>query len=415
MEFGNDCKLIVGVDYGTTSTGVSYALTGSSQCNEVISIQKWPPNCPGLKVPSLVACAGSPGRSLWGFEVRPGMKSFAWTKLLLDPTFNCDSFKVEIREVAGALGILKLPEDRDAEEVVTEFLRHVHQHVCGELKRFLFDTMSPGRVPIEFWMTFPATWSEAVQSKLKRAASEAGFGDKVFTVSEPEAAALAVFRISKDFELNVGDGVLICDCGGGTVDVTSCFITDMNERGVPYFEQLTEETGSNCGGINVDCNLYRLLVTKLGEDFKNLSTTMVGPGSNFMKEFEYIKRDFNGELPYTLTLLGPVPREITLSPGDLRGIFDPVLDRILSLILSQIKRLMQSLERVLSTSKIIFVDGFAGSPYLQIQLKSALRQQMAEVGVLVAPTPERMVACGATVKGLQGIVAQHTNAVDIMA
>lgn len=76
---------------------------------------------------------------------------------------------------------------------------------------------------------------------------------------------------------------------------------------------------------------------------------MVGPGSDFMNRFEMIKKTFNGEeLRYSLELPGsvsgahstffnPKKREITLRPEDLRGIFDPVLDRILSLILSQIK------------------------------------------------------------------------------
>ena len=68
-----------------------------------------------------------------------------------------------------------------------------------------------------------------------------------------------------------------------------------------------------------------------------------------MDRFEIIKKNFNGqELNYSLalpasvsgadsTFFNPKKGVITLRPEDLRGIFDPVLDRILSLILSQIK------------------------------------------------------------------------------
>ena len=227
MEFGNGCKLIVGVDYGTTSTGmvewvhflsshtklniaqigVSYALAGNSQ-HEIIPIANWPQNRSGLKAPSQVTYAGSHGQSLWGFEIHPGMQTFSWTKLLLDPTLDRDDFQVETLEVASALGILKLPEDRNAEEVVTDFLRHVYRHVYDLLMENLPRVMmSLDSVPIEFWVTFPATWSEVAQSRLIRAASNAGFGsrnsDRIFTVSEPEAAALAVLHLSDEFKLKV--------------------------------------------------------------------------------------------------------------------------------------------------------------------------------------------------------------------
>lgn len=228
MEFRNGYKLIVGVDYGTTSTGmvkwvhflfchtklniaqigVSYALTGNNQHIEIVQIANWPPNCSGWKAPSQVTYAGSHGQSLWGFEIRPGMQTFSWTKLLLDPTLDRDDFKVETLEVASALGILKLPEDRNAEEVVTDFLRHVYLHVYDLLMKNLPRAMmSLDSVPIEFWVTFPATWSEVAQSRLIRAASNAGFGsrnsDRIFTVSEPEAAALAVLHLSDEFKLKV--------------------------------------------------------------------------------------------------------------------------------------------------------------------------------------------------------------------
>lgn len=40
--------------------------------------------------------------------------------------------------------------------------------------------------------------------------------DTLTLMSEPEAAAETVYRLLR-FELRVGDGILICDCGGGTV------------------------------------------------------------------------------------------------------------------------------------------------------------------------------------------------------
>ena len=52
--------------------------------------------------------------------------------------------------------------------------------------------------PIEFWFTVPAIWTEKATAATVRAAGLAGFGNRprdfLFVVTEPEAAAWAVFR-----------------------------------------------------------------------------------------------------------------------------------------------------------------------------------------------------------------------------
>jgi molecular chaperone DnaK (HSP70) len=56
--------------------------------------------------------------------------------------------------------------------------------------------------PIEFWFTMPAIWSDEAQHATRTAAMCAGFGtrsgDSVKMITEPEAAALAAFKTTKD-------------------------------------------------------------------------------------------------------------------------------------------------------------------------------------------------------------------------
>jgi len=52
--------------------------------------------------------------------------------------------------------------------------------------------------PMECWITLPAIWSEEAKDATLNAAKKAGFGgrpiDEVYTIAEPEAAAIATLK-----------------------------------------------------------------------------------------------------------------------------------------------------------------------------------------------------------------------------
>ena len=52
--------------------------------------------------------------------------------------------------------------------------------------------------------------------------------------------------------------------------------------------------GGKCGATFVDRNLSELLTRRFGAHFTSLPLSKRGPGSKFMKDFEYIKNDFDG-------------------------------------------------------------------------------------------------------------------------
>lgn len=123
-----------------------------------------------------------------------------------------------------------------------------------------------------------------------------------------------------------------------------------------------KDIGAKCGGTSIDRGFYQLLSEKLGTPFDNLSYSSVGPGSELMDRFEEVKRAFNGgERKYSLSLksiklkspgasqsfFNNRTKEITLVPNDLRGFFDPVIQQIFSLILSQITLLHQEFNEII--------------------------------------------------------------------
>lgn len=62
-------------------------------------------------------------------------------------------------------------------------------------------------------------------------------------IKEPEAAALYTIR-SHDFALNVGDAFVICDAGGGTVDLISYKVMELSPS--LKLKELVPGTGTSC-------------------------------------------------------------------------------------------------------------------------------------------------------------------------
>ena len=94
-------------------------------------------------------------------------------------------------------GMMKLPDFRTAEEVCEDFLHELYIYLtsklCEEMTQSTYDT-----TPMECWITLPAIWSDGAKDATLTAARNAGFGnrvgDEVFTIAEPEAAAIATLK-----------------------------------------------------------------------------------------------------------------------------------------------------------------------------------------------------------------------------
>ncbi|KAF7165316.1 hypothetical protein CNMCM5623_009521 [Aspergillus felis] len=426
-------KLVVGVDYGTTFTGVSYALLGAASLSIIDLVRSWPTPSGSLtraiKAPSRIACPQGNcaiQKNSWGFQIRHGTSASSWTKLLLDTGVDIAQFNDKALEAATAMGILKLPQGKVAIQVVTDFLREVYVHTCRELEKKLVELSPPLRlrdVHMEFWFTTPAVWSDQVQFEYKEAAIRAGFGpsddrpgDTIYMLCEPEAAALATFKTmplyGPGMQIKPGDGILICDCGGGTVDVTSYLISEVSP--MLAFDELTSAVGGMCGATAIDRNFYLLMSERFGAAFKDLPFTLKAPDSEFMDDFQAIKETFCcsavdrvHRLPLAMALNNPNPsffdakyQQVLLSGNDLPGIFDPVLRQITQLIHRQIESANQEVGRFI-INKIVLVGGFSQSPYLRERISETFAVD-GKLAILTPADPQAMVMRGAAIRGLGG-------------
>lgn len=280
--------------------------------DDITVIRTWPgpsrEQDESWKTPSRIAYSiensSITGESMrWGYMVVPKMKSYTWTKLLLDRDNNTANGAAEADIIEGN-GFLRLPDFKpEAREVCADFLRGVYRHTIALLEQ----RHSPEIMRVtalEFWFTVPAIWSDKAKDETLKAAGTAGFGsrpqDTISMITEPEAAAVATLSALSDDErelkVKVDDGILICDCGGGTVDIVTYKVTQL--KPILRFEEILKGTGEKCGSTYIDREFYKWMSQKFGKAFDNINPDKKRPGSRFMKEFEGHKRDF-GSLSQT--------------------------------------------------------------------------------------------------------------------
>jgi hypothetical protein len=187
--------------------GISFALSNAADFKDIHPWTKYPGSSSHggehfSKAPSAVAFASENPElteNAWGYQVEPGMKSYSWIKLLLDDSALATEYDdPDLKKAAGS-GILRLPRGMSAKDVVTEFLRGMNKMfedgVLETIGKEKFDS-----IPVDFWLTVPATWSERAKMLTKQAAMDAGFGTKpnhrIFLIPEPEAGAHLALKSS---------------------------------------------------------------------------------------------------------------------------------------------------------------------------------------------------------------------------
>ncbi|KAJ6262972.1 Heat shock protein [Drechslerella dactyloides] len=398
--------LIVAVDFGTTYSGVAYCHASQNGLHDAEVVVTWPSNGIAPKVPTEIRYYEARDPS-WGAEAslafeRRQNKSpaaiYGRFKLLLDPTVGNsvydqeyttdDPESIDVSTLQLSDGI-SLPPKKSAVDVTTDFLRLLYSELMQRhLRKRLPDTLD--LTPIHFVFTIPAIWGHKAQEATRGAAQAAGFcsrpSDTLSLVSEPEAAAMFVLHAmcDKDFsrissqtmsQLKKGDNFVICDAGGGTVDLISYEVA-ATEPGLKLQESAVG-TGAKCGASYIDQAFLQLLKSRIGKDFDNpaiWTEKHIGRGSTLMKTFDSIKRSFGQttnnlwflELPVKIEdneALGIMDNELEFTAQDLKNLFDPVVAKVIQLVANQVHSI-RSTRGIDAISTVFLVGGFGESFYL---------------------------------------------------
>ena len=169
-------------------------------------------------------------------------------------------------------------------EIIAEYLKNFNTTIRKTLKTKY--NLSSKDLRLEYVITVPAMWTEASRVIMLEAALKAELiknpNEIVQLISEPEAAALScekfmknTLKLTDDFFDN-GLTFIVCDAGGGTVDLVT--FTKKKENGIASIQQIGDGTGGTCGAGHLDKN-FRELIQTFYTEVLGLTT----PGEEFYK------------------------------------------------------------------------------------------------------------------------------------
>ncbi|GES97122.1 hypothetical protein GLOIN_2v1474266 [Rhizophagus clarus] len=260
----------------------------------------------------------------------------------------------------------------------------------------------------------PAEFSEKSKAILRKCAYNAELIEKEYStnlqfITESEAAAMYCMKnLENQVLAQPNTNVMIIDCGGSIVNLTTLKLIN-NKK----FGEITKEAKDFCGSTFVDAEFIQYLRCVLGDEpIELLRDKHYKQMQYLIQHFcEYGKIPFTGDNPkflYELDIEDIIPvLKQRINDGKIRktldddgwtieidfktmkSIFDPVIEKILHLIRSQLDNTQETY------SAMFLVGGFCESKYLQERIKKEFGHR-----VKVPSQPITAISCGAVIHGL---------------
>ncbi|KAK2136823.1 hypothetical protein NOF04DRAFT_1338816 [Fusarium oxysporum II5] len=380
-----DDFIIIGLDFGTTYSGIAWAY--SREPEEIELVTSWDSefnNCSDVeKAPTQLLYDDKKGTS-WGYSIPASEDALKWFKLLL---LDSDDVPIMVSKSSQMRCAQKLLDKmrKDPVEVIACYLRKIWNHAIDSIQRTVGAELLQ-KSPFHVVITLPAIWPPYAQQRMKQAAKTSGILDarscgetKLRFISEPEAAALATIKdLSKRSTIKVGDAMVICDAGGGTVDLISYQIESISPFVV---KECVKGDGGLCGGVFLDEQFLKLIKRKLAPgSWDNVTSAEEKKFLNecwehgIKPQFSNQNRDWIVDLPDSCDVASSGRKlkrrkTLELSSSDILSAYTPIVDKIEALIRRQTQAVKSKLGK--SAKYIILVGGFGRSSYLYSKLQSA--------------------------------------------
>jgi len=381
-------RLVVGVDFGTTYSGVAAVYSATPE--DVDIIKTWPGGngITSDKVPTEISYdpvpngvhaeseAVSDGQTVlrnirWGFQFRPEEPRLRCIKLFLDRNQKLPHF-VSPLETAAQLRKC----EHTVMDAVSDYLTKIYEHTMETLQRRYGETFV-SQTPVEFVLTVPAVWSDAAKNATLQAAERAGMGKRheLKLISEPEAAAVYTLKTIQPNGLKVGDNFVVCDAGGGTVDLIAYKVTQLSPLRV---EESAVGTGGLCGSAFLNYRFEDHVRERIGaaryNNMRDKKPKTWNMGLRYFEEF--VKRNFNEDEHSEVNVPFPgLPDDeeagldsgfLIMSAEQVKDIFEPVVRYVVELVEGQVQAIREKDGLVRG---VILVGGFGQSNYLYLRLK----------------------------------------------
>ncbi|GAA5805692.1 hypothetical protein EDC94DRAFT_625764 [Helicostylum pulchrum] len=401
-------KVVISYDFGTTFSGASYAFTHDAhQSNtEVFDVQKWPHKGGNFypKTPTLSLYKKNDPQTLveWGHGAK---------KMMLKPqaakeNIILSNFKLNLDESLQR-GIAE--NHRSSVNNIGDYLKVLHQYVLEDVTKGFAKNYDPST--FRYCLTVPAMWSDHAKNSMRKAAIIAGLikaddpQDRLLLISEPEAAALYCEKMCEQVNLKRGDRMMICDAGGGTVDLIVFEVDKDSLDSSKRLKEITKGMGESCGSVFLDHNFKLLMQEKLGAQAHRLPAAAM---NNLMDQFvDNIKPEFDGlddqylNIPVSINLDLIDTDDDDLDEGTMalraaelkEKVFEPVIERVIALMEKQYNHVLDG-----KVSCIFLVGGFGSSNYLFQRVQEVFGTRVKQI--LCPPRAPMAVVRGAVYFGL---------------
>ncbi|GKU03001.1 heat shock 70 kda protein 12b [Fusarium langsethiae] len=385
--------LVIAIDFGTTYSGIAWKF-GDRELDSIQTVTDWVTvrnyRVDAPKAPSAIFYGDNINKDpAWGYMTPFGDGILRWFKLLL---INERDLPANVRDCEHLKTARELMQklDKTPVQVFSDYLRNLWEYSRERIEAAEQKGWE-SIYRIHFVVTLPAIWPHYVRSRMLEAMKIAGLfevakeGNTTYGfISEPEAAALTCLRDNLGrCTLEVGDQFIVCDAGGGTVDI----ITYKIEKLTPFVvSESVKGDGNNTqtspsivlttqgglyGGIFVDQKFLELLRRTIPKDITKRLAREAGP--------RIVKDDWESGIKtalckesskYDINLYynGPVdpqffPPSFSLQADVIREqVYKPIIEEIKELITTQIKQVEEGYQK---PPKFVFlVGGFGRSKYL---------------------------------------------------
>ncbi|CAE6421660.1 unnamed protein product [Rhizoctonia solani] len=405
-----ESKIVLGIDIGTTYSGVAFAYLVQGGDQILNRVDKWPgqeaQNFSG-KIPTLVwyndaGKAASFGAEASSPRVQAEAEENGWQ---LAKHFKLHLHPKDLR-AKHKLALDPLPCGVNLSTIYADFLRYLLEHTRECFETTIINGPEVWRIHsrnMEVVIAHPNGWGVREQVFLRTSSVVAGFTlaenalDHVHFVTEAEASVhFCIHYTNLKSSLHPYTTFAVCDAGGSTVDSTVYYV----EKTHPKL-QLSETRTSACvqaGSIFVD----KLAEAFLRQFFESRELPWEEADeyvTTGIHNFEFKEKRKFGEETSEVSLgvagyrckkleLGIRHGELKIPASTVRSFFDPCVNQIIESVESQTSSL--------PVSYILLVGGFGSNPYLHRRLKNRLDPTGCQV-ISTTEATSKAVADGAVV------------------
>ncbi|KAF1796509.1 hypothetical protein FB192DRAFT_1431227 [Mucor lusitanicus] len=390
---------------GTTFSGASYAFMNDNEITD-IKIRPGQPDYSYPKCPTICLYNRDDNKLIqWGRSAKAGKSKYPNITIL-------QQFKLYLDDNLEGV-VRQLPLDLTATDIISDYLEKFFAYVKVDMTKKGFHQNFEKQA--RFCLTVPAMWSDKSKQIMRDAAIQSGIinasdhRDRLMLISEPEAAALYCERTCDKFNMQHGDEFMICDAGGGTVDLI-VFRVEMDAAGNRKFRESTKGLGKSCGSTFIDRNFRKHLRKKLKKVIRRSPNGAIeipdAPLDHMMDIFvDNLKPLFDGtddlysDISMGFDLVTKTEPSIGLDEGNMTFTKQELKKHVFDPVISEVVQLCRDLQKDTTNLKAIFmVGGFGSSAYLYSQMEKEFSPE--NIRIVQPDRPEMAVARGAVIFGM---------------